>query len=440
MPRRANMIRDWETRLHANALATQILGTLNERKAEVERCALDGLQRENPQFERANSKQFREEALGHCNDILQVMLAVANAKASALGPDPLYFVEVHAVRRARQQFPLAGSLNAYRLAHKGYWEVMRNSVSQSPASEIDKTNCLMILSEFLLEFFDRISGIMTDAYIAEEKSMTGRHTRAHVALIEDLLHGRQPGNLEAQTLCEHCGIRSGASIAVAVARLGTGGNGAAFDCSRALERLSDFFHQALAAPAFGKLIDIRKDEVLAIVAGGAGISKRTLEAFGTVAAGLKTELNASFGIGISLDASEISALPQAYQEAERAVEFTKTERPIMHFSGIDLMEFLVRRPDAAALRLIPDWAGRFMDVDSDKSGELSRTISQFAECNFNVKRTARLLDLHTNTVYFRLNRIRELTGIDPRSYSGLSLLLTTVRMLNAGARPDAGRR
>src|ERR1700694_376916 len=165
--RAATLIGDWEARLHTNALATQILGTLNERKAEVERCALDGLQRENPQFERANSKQFRQEALGHCNDILQLMLAIAAAKASALGPDPFRFVEVHAVRRARQQFPLGGSLNAYRLAHKGYWEVMRNSVASSTAAEIDKTDCLMILSEFLLEFFDRVSGILTDAYIAE---------------------------------------------------------------------------------------------------------------------------------------------------------------------------------------------------------------------------------------------------------------------------------
>jgi sugar diacid utilization regulator len=133
-------------------------------------------------------------------------------------------------------------------------------------------------------------------------------------------------------------------------------------------------------------------------------------------------------------------LPQAYQEAERAVEFTGAKRPIMHFADIDLLEFLVRRPDAAARRLIPPWAGRLVDADTGKSGELSRTILQFADCNFNVKRTARRLDLHTNTVYFRLNRIRELTGIDPRSYSGLSLLLTTVRMLNAGTREGAGRR
>jgi hypothetical protein len=430
------LIRDWQTRLHANALASRILATLNERKSDVERCALDGLQRENPQFERATSKQFREEALGHCNDILQLMLAIAGARTAGR-PDPFGFVRTHAVRRARQQFPLAGSLNAYRLAHQGYWEVMRNSVASAIVPESEKTGCLMILSEFLLEFFDRISGIMTDAYIAEEKRMIARSTRAHVALIEDLLHGRQPGDLETQALSERCGMHSGSPIAVVIGRMRVAENGQRFDGAAKLERLSDFFHQALSPLAFGRLIDIRQDEVLAIVTAGADTSKRMLAAFGAIAA--KLELNDLARIGISLDATEISALPGALQEAERAVEFTQADRPILHFADIDLMEFLVRRPDAAALRLIPDWAVRFVDADSGKSGELTRTINEFADCNFNVKRTARHLDLHTNTVYFRLNRIRELTGIDP-SYAGLSLLLTTVRMLNAEAREGAARR
>lgn len=71
------------------------------------------------------------EAVGHCDTILQTMLAIATGRAAALGPDPFGFVQTHAVRRARQQFPLAGSLNAYRLAHKGYWDVMRNSVADA---------------------------------------------------------------------------------------------------------------------------------------------------------------------------------------------------------------------------------------------------------------------------------------------------------------------
>jgi hypothetical protein len=437
--RTETLIRDWETQLHANALASQILATLNERKSEVQRCALAGLARENPQFERATTKQFREEAVGHCDTILQTMLAIATGRAAALGPDPFGFVQMHAVRRARQQFPLAGLLNAYRLAHKGYWEVMRNSVANAIVPESEKTDCLMVLSEFLLEFFDRISGIMTDAYIAEEKRLIARSTRAHVALIEDLLRGRQPGDLETQALSERCGMHSGSPIAVVIGRISHSGNGQ-FHGAANLERLSDFFHRALSPLAFGRLIDIRQDEVLAIVTAGADTAKRVLAGFGAIAAKLNAGRNDLARIGISLDATEISALPGALQEAERAVEFTQADRPILHFADIDLMEFLVRRPDAAARRLIPDWAVRFVDADSGKSGELTRTINEFADCNFNVKRTARHLDLHTNTVYFRLNRIRELTGIDPRSYAGLSLLLTTVRMLNAGAREGAGRR
>jgi len=430
------LIGDWVNRLHANELAWRILSTLNERKSEVERRALDGLQRENPEFERAASPQFRAEAQGHCSDILHLMLEIATGQAAELGPDPFHFVRTHAVRRARQQFPLAGSLNAYRLAHRGYWEVMRHSVGNAAAAESEKTECLMILSEFLLEFFDRISGIMTDAYIAEEKLMIARRTRAHVALIEDLLHGRQPGDLHAQALCERTGIRSGAPVAVVIARLTPSGNDKAFDRAFELERLSQCLHRALTPEPFGRLIDIRRDEVLAIVAGSADTSRVVLKALSANAA----ELNSCAGIGISLDATEISALPQAFQEAERAVEFTGANRPIMHFADIDLLEFLVRRPDAAARRLIPPWAGRLADADTGKSGELSRTILQFADCNFNVKRTARRLDLHTNTVYFRLNRIRELTGIDPRSYSGLSLLLTTLRMLDGTAGSDNARR
>jgi PucR C-terminal helix-turn-helix domain len=76
-------------------------------------------------------------------------------------------------------------------------------------------------------------------------------------------------------------------------------------------------------------------------------------------------------------------------------------------------------------------------IAADLEGEANdppRTVHQFAACNLNVKRAARHLDLHTNTVYFRLNRIRELTGIDPRCQAGLPL--TTVRMMGArnGAR------
>ena len=41
----------------------------------------------------------------------------------------------------------------------------------------------------------------------------------------------------------------------------------------------------------------------------------------------------------------------------------------------------------------------------------------------NVLKTAEQLAVHPNTIYLRLQRIQALTGLEPRSYSGLSELL-----------------
>jgi sugar diacid utilization regulator len=140
------------------------------------------------------------------------------------------------------------------------------------------------------------------------------------------------------------------------------------------------------------------------------------------------------GVGASLDTVEIARLPESLEEARLALEFASGTQPLMHFSDIDLPEFLIRRADRAALRLIPEWTRYLTPADGGQSGELSRTIRAFADCSLNVKQTGRQLGVHTNTVYFRLNRIHKLTGIDPRTFSGASLLLTALRLMETHAK------
>lgn len=110
----------------------------------------------------------------------------------------------------------------------------------------------------------------------------------------------------------------------------------------------------------------------------------------------------------------------------------------MHFADIDLTEFLIRRADKIVLHLIPEWTRHLAAAASGQSTELSRTIRVFAECSLNVKQTASRLGVHTNTVYFRLNRINKLTGIDPRTFSGTSILRTSLRLLEFHGNGDAG--
>jgi sugar diacid utilization regulator len=388
------------------------------------------LQRENPAFQRSVSEQFRSEAVGHCHEISQLMFAIASGRSNAPGGDPFGFVRLHGVRRARQRFPLAGSLNAYRLAHKGYWTVMREAVVRFAGDEREVNACSKMMSEFLLEFFDAVSGSLTDAYLAEEARLIAQRTRARLALIDDLMHGRQPGDLEARELCERSGIRSGTPMAVALIRPFGPASGDRAERDGALHRLSEAIQESLSQSGFGTLVDRRDGAVLAIAAAASDTARSMAKVLHASVSERQNKASFPVGVGIGLDVTEIAAVPQAYQEAERAIEFAEPGRPVVHFADVDLVELLLRRPDAAALRLVPEWASRLREADA-KSGELSRTIHAFADCDLNVKRTARLLNLHTNTVYFRLNRVTKLTGVDPRSFSGASLLLTALRLHDA---------
>jgi sugar diacid utilization regulator len=295
------------------------------------------------------------------------------------------------------------------------------------ADEREVNACSMLLSEFLLEFFDVVSGTLTDGYLSEEAQLIAQRARARVALTEDLLHGRQPGDLEARELCERSGIRPGMQIAVALIRPFE--SDAVAERDAALHRLAEAVEQALSQRGLGALVDPRAGAVV-VIAAGHSETARPLASVLRASVGGQDGTRFAVAAGIGLDVTEFAAVPQAWQEAERAIEFAEPQRPVVHFADVDLVELLRRRPDAAALRLVPEWAGRLRQADA-KSGDLSRTIHAFADCDLNVKRTARSLKLHTNTVYFRLNRVMKLTGVDPRSFSGASLLLTALRLHDA---------
>jgi sugar diacid utilization regulator len=218
-------------------------------------------------------------------------------------------------------------------------------------------------------------------------------------------------------------------MAVAIARPLKSGNDAPVDLEVTLRSIVRLVEQALPSAVFGKLIDIRNSEVTVIACSDADTSRGLVAALGQNGFARRAASSLPSGVGISLDTIDIARLPDALEEARLALEFASTAEPLIHFSDIDLPELLIRRADRAAFRLIPEWASHFNPGNDDQSRELTRTVRVFAGCDFNVKQTARRLGVHVNTVYFRLNRIRKLTGVDPRTYAGVSGLLTVFRLL-----------
>ncbi len=58
--------------------------------------------------------------------------------------------------------------------------------------------------------------------------------------------------------------------------------------------------------------------------------------------------------------------------------------------------------------------GPLLDEDARQHGELSRTLEAYIECGGNTVQAAKRVCAHRNTVLYRLERLRELLGVDLR--------------------------
>jgi hypothetical protein len=421
------LVRKWSEGFGRDPLASGVVTRLGDRGDEIWQHAFGLMQRESPEYRNSVDAEFAAESKAHCNELLRTIVAIAAGRVSSSGPDPFDFVRTHAEWRARHRVPLIASLHAYRLAHRTYWELTREALPQQTRKK-QAIGSLTMLSDFWIEFFDHIGAVLAEAHAVEEGLIVAQSSRTYVALIDDLLAGLTPKDAEAQRLCTLCGIRPGAPMAVLVARPLQAGNGKEMDRDATLRSFVRLIEQMLPPATFGKLADIRNGEITVIACSNADTSRGLMQTLRKGGVTRRAGNGHAALVGISRDVVDVDRLPQAHDEAQIALEFASPAQLLMHFSDIELSEFLVRRADGVAIRLIPGWTRHFSLTDGDQARELSRTIHTFADCNFNVKQTAQRLSVHTNTVYFRLNRINKLTGINPRTYWGASHLLTALRL------------
>jgi hypothetical protein len=431
------LVRQWRERFRKDPLAAHVLTSLRGRSDEIWQSAFELLQRESPEYRNSVDDEFAKESKSHCNELLRMIVAIADRRRPKFPPDPFGFVRTHAEWRARHHVPLIASLHAYRLAHRIYWGITRETLLPHRNRKAAMLS-LTMLSDFWIELFDTVGAVLAEAHTIEEGLIVAQGTRTYVGLIDDLLRGLPPRDAEAQRLCALCGVRNGAPMAIALIRPHQSGNGTPIDTEVTLRSLVRLLEQALPAARLGKLVDIRGVEVTVVTCSQDAAGRGLVEALRRNGFGKRGANGLSAAVGISRDTNDFAGLPAALEEARLALEFTSTAQLLKHFCDIDLPEFLIRRADEAVFRLIPDWARHFDPKQDGQSRELLRTIRAFGECSLNVKKTARRLNLHTNTIYFRLKRIKKLTGVDPRSFSGASLLLTTLQLVEANR--EAGAR
>ena len=412
----------WSERIQDSPLAAEVVASLEGRAPEIWRRTFDLLRKDSPEYRNSVDDEFTAESKSHCGELLTTIVAIGAGRLK--GPDPFAFVGKHAEWRARHQVPLVASLHAYRLAHKTYWGITREQLTQHRKQK-KALEALAILSDFWIELFEAVGAMLEDAHSAEEARIVAQNTQVHADVIEDLLNGVEPTSGEGRHLLALCGMRPAKKMTVALIR-SFPPDSKQVDVEVSRRSLVRLLQQVLPSSVFGKLVGLRNGEVVVIANSDGDTAARLCKYLVKSGVGKRGAPGACAGTG--LDKAEIARLPEALSEARIALDLTSPSRAMLSFSEIELTEALAHQADRTVLRLIPDWVR-----ESHASGnecDLMDTIRAFAECSLNVKETAGKLRVHTNTVYFRLNQIKKRAGVDPRTFAGTSLLITALRLLD----------
>mgnify|MGYP000608826139 CR=1 FL=1 len=122
--------------------------------------------------------------------------------------------------------------------------------------------------------------------------------------------------------------------------------------------------------------------------------------------------------GISRPVCGLSALREAYREAKDAVSIANElgDREQTTFYGdLKLFQFLLalkERNLEQMRRFYLETLGPLVEHDERKQGDLIRTLNGFFRANGNLAEAAKHLDVHRNTLVYRLERISELTSLN----------------------------
>ena len=122
-------------------------------------------------------------------------------------------------------------------------------------------------------------------------------------------------------------------------------------------------------------------------------------------------------VGIGSPATEIKDLPRSFKEAQIALEVGKVfdnEKEIINYKNLGIGRIIYQLPTTLCEVFLQEVfkTGALESLDR----ESLMTIQSFFENNLNVSETSRKLFVHRNTLVYRLEKIKKLTGLDLREF------------------------
>ncbi|XVQ13748.1 PucR family transcriptional regulator [Spirillospora sp. CA-255316] len=207
----------------------------------------------------------------------------------------------------------------------------------------------------------------------------------------------------------------------------------------AQERLAAAWTTAVRRHDRGAAVASFAHEVVAVVGAdgddGAALSSGPVQAMVKEATAVFAEHRRTFSTGISRTVASPSGLPEAYEQAVKAVRVGRQLHGAgarAHFDQLGVYRLLSLVSDAAELHaFVRETLGELAGDDEPELVDLRRTLQVLLETNLNVAETARRLHFHYNTLRYRIGKLERMLGPfteDAHLRLNLTLALHVLRM------------
>jgi hypothetical protein len=357
---------------------------------------------------------LREQVAAHCRAIFEIFARDLAGDGTPTAHD-FTATAGYAIDRVTQSIPLADFLRAFRISQITLWESLQTIVADDPDLREPAGDAVGVLMQVLEEGATAAAA----GYAEAERYLVANTARATRDLVEDLLGGKAPVTGIGHNALNATGLDAHARIAVFSAR------------PVAPPRNPNAFAQALGRIAAANrtgLLTMRHEEIIGIYPVAAGIEAlmENLRRMGEVMA---TAGGLTLTAGLSTAHDGLDAVPEAYAEAGIARDSLHGApglRPLQELSALD---YLLLSRDPTAGRLIDGPVRRFVEEDAAADGVYIETLLAYVGANLNAKSAAERLYVHSNTAYYRIDRIATRTGLDMRNFSDVLDLLVAVRLI-----------
>lgn len=335
---------------------------------------------------------------------------------TAIGGQPLDLThfESNGRRRASSSIPLHAVLHAYRIGALFEWECFARVAATVPHGD----RVIAEGSSAVWQILETASQLVTHGYRDEVEERQRRSASERTALLEMLLAGEFGAHSDLWDAADALSLPVSGTFVVAAAPTPMPGGEGIPNAQRILVALN-------CRSAW------RSDTSTHVGLVSLGVSSRleaVIDAIGGVARG---------AVGLSDPFHDLSAAPEALRQARVAMAAGHGTGPgCVVFSSVPLQSMLVTARQSAE-HLRQTVLARLLD--SADAEVLLATLHAWIDAGGSANECAALLYLHRNSVTRRLRQIRELTGHDPQTPRGMSMLYVAVEAHRLLHHPGSSR-